>query len=161
MPLNNSDSFVQLVDQAGKARLVLLGESTNDTQEFYAQRVKITKRLIKEKQFSFIALEVPWPEIQRLNQYIINDQVPKQTPRDIMLEFYEWPEWMIRNREIEQLVIWLREHNKTLSTAEKVRFYGIDLYNQESAMSSLLAFIQQYFPSYYSWANEKLQCFSP
>ena len=51
----------------GDSPLVLIGEATHGTHEFYRERAQITKRLIKEKGFTAVAVEADWPDAYRVN----------------------------------------------------------------------------------------------
>src|SRR5439155_1592476 len=59
-----------LIDLAGDASFVLLGEASHGTHEFYLTRAEITKRLIKEKGFQAVAVEADWPDAYRVNRFV-------------------------------------------------------------------------------------------
>ncbi|WP_300429026.1 erythromycin esterase family protein, partial [Candidatus Thioglobus sp.] len=113
-PLKVAADFDMIIDRAGERQLVLLGESSHGTVEFYSLRVEITKRLISEKKFSFIVVEGDWSSIDRLNQYVKNMPDALKSAKEVLLSFDRWPEWMWKNHEIEQLAEWLREYNTDL-----------------------------------------------
>jgi erythromycin esterase-like protein len=52
----------------GDAKIVLIGEASHSTKEFYEMRANLTKQLIKEKGFSVIAIEADWPDAYRVNR---------------------------------------------------------------------------------------------
>src|SRR5215212_442348 len=64
------DAYSPLVQQAGNARFVLIGEASHGTHEFYAMRAELTKRLIEEKGFSMVVAEADWPDAYRVNRYV-------------------------------------------------------------------------------------------
>src|SRR5207253_7463988 len=104
------NDFDALVDLAGDALFVLLGEASHGTHEFYSTRAGITKRLIQEKGFQAVAVEADWPDAHRVNRYVrarSNDATPAQA----LSGFTRFPVWMWRNRDVEEFVGWLREYN--------------------------------------------------
>jgi Erythromycin esterase homolog len=121
IPLAITADLDKIIDRAGQRQLVLLGESSHGTAEFYSLRVAITKRLISEKQFSFVAVEGDWSSIDRLNQYVKNMPSALKSAKEVLLSFDRWPEWMWKNYEIEQLAEWLREYNTDLPSDKKSR----------------------------------------
>lgn len=70
---NCYDDLNVLVDEIGEAKYVLLGEASHGTSEFYTIRTELSKRLIQEKGFSFIAVEGDWPSCYSINRYVKND----------------------------------------------------------------------------------------
>ena len=160
IPLAVTADLDKIIDRAGQRQLVLLGESSHGTVEFYSLRVAITKRLISEKQFSFIAVEGDWSSIDRLNQYVKNMPSALKSAKEVLLSFDRWPEWMWKNYEIEQLAEWLREYNTDLPSDKKVGFHGMDVYGPWDAMDNLLVFTKKYLPLYHDEIQNRLQCFA-
>src|ERR1035437_7093915 len=120
-----------LMEKISDAKYVLLGEASHGTHEYYTWRTKITKRLILEKDFSFIAVEGDWPDCYRLNRYVKNYPDSGKNAFDVLHEFNRWPTWMWANWEIVALAEWLREHNKKLPLEKRVGFYGLDVRSEE------------------------------
>src|SRR5919202_6132870 len=117
-----------LLNLVGAARFCLLGEATHGTEEFYRERAEITKRLIKEKGFTAIAVEADWPDAFRVNRYVrgLSDD---ENANEALGGFKRFPTWMWRNTVVVDFVEWLRDYNLSLSSnAPKVGFYGLDLY---------------------------------
>src|SRR4051794_21093163 len=98
-PLRNADDLDPLLDHIGEARFVLLGEASHGTAEYYTWRAEISKRLIIEKGFSFIAVEGDWPDCFRVNRYV-KDGDERTDARDVLHAFERWPTWMWANHEI-------------------------------------------------------------
>jgi erythromycin esterase-like protein len=120
------DPVLELI---GSAPLCLLGEATHGTDEFYRERAEITKRLIKEKGFTAVAVEADWPDAFRVNRYVRGLGDDKDA-NEALGGFKRFPTWMWRNTVILDFVEWLREYNASLPlTAAKVGFYGLDLYS--------------------------------
>ncbi len=149
-----------LVNTAAKQQLVLLGESTHGTQEFYDVRVSITKDLIKNHGFKFIAVEAPWNFMLKINDYIKGYSNKYSSAKEVLKSFDNWPEWMWKNQPVEELVEWIKDFNKNQPEYNKVGFYGLDLYEPDTAIDRVLTFVGQHFPVYYSTFKEKLLCFT-
>ncbi|HEX9485112.1 MAG TPA: erythromycin esterase family protein, partial [Gemmatimonadaceae bacterium] len=126
-PLASPEDLDPLIDAIGDARFVLLGEATHGTSEFYTWRAEISKRLILEKGFSFIAVEGDWPDCYRVNRYAKWMTDSGTSAEEVLHAFVRWPTWMWANHEVVDLVEWLRDHNHRLSEAQQVGFYGLDV----------------------------------
>lgn len=159
VPLKQSADLDRLIEAAGDKKLVLLGESTHGTQEFYHWRSEISKRLIVEKGFSFIAVEGDWPSLYRLNDYVKGRSKPGKTAADVLRTFARWPQWMWANRDIEALAEWLREFNRNRPDADKIGLFGMDVYGQWEAIDDLLALAGAYFPEQQPAIEKRLNCF--
>jgi erythromycin esterase len=160
VPITNGSSLDALIDEVGLRRLVLLGEASHGTSEFYQLRAEITKRLISEKQFSFVAVEGDWASIYRLNKYVKGSPEAPSSARQVLRGFNRWPEWMWGNKDIEELAEWMREHNNNLPENKKVGFYGMDVYGQWEAMDDLLEYTSKNLPEHHKEINSNLQCFA-
>lgn len=124
--LHSPDDLDTLIEDIGKARIVLLGESSHGTSEFYTWRAELSKKLILEKGFNIIAVEADWADAYPVNQYIKNKSLTGAEA--ILQNFNRWPEWMWRNAEIADLVDWLNAQNAEKPEEQKVGFYGLDVY---------------------------------
>lgn len=160
VPAEDADDLDELIDHAGLRRLVLLGESTHGTTEFYRWRTEITKRLISEKGFSFVAVEGDWASIYRLNEYVKGAPDSPASARRVLRRFDRWPEWMWGNEDIAELAEWMRDYNSNLPDDQKAGFYGMDVYGQWDAMDDLLDFTRKHMPAYYRIIRRNLQCFA-
>jgi erythromycin esterase-like protein len=133
-PLDNYDPLIRAI---GKVHLVLLGEATHGTHEFYVERAKITQRLVKEKGFTGLALEADWADAARIDRYV-RGGTEDPNAEEALGGFDRFPRWMWRNREFAELVEWLRAHNASLpADAPKVGVYGLDLYGLEESREAL------------------------
>jgi len=138
--LKDGDDLDPLVERIGDAQYVLLGEASHGTHEYYMWRSRLSRRLIEEKSFQFIAVEGDWPDCYRVNQFVRGDD-SSQTAEDVLHAFARWPTWMWANWEIVALVEWLRLHNQTLPAEKQTGFYGLDVYALwESLHRSLIIF---------------------
>src|ERR671932_256746 len=123
-----STDYDPLLDLVGNARFVLIGEASHGTHEFYEQRAEITRRLIREKGFTSVAVEADWPDAYRINRYV-RGTGDGATSVDALSGFQRFPTWMWRNSVVLDFVGWLRAHNDELRSGDrKAGFYGLDLY---------------------------------
>jgi predicted phosphoribosyltransferase/erythromycin esterase-like protein len=148
-----------LIGRIGEARFALLGEASHGTHEFYCERAEITKRLIAEKNFTAVAVEADWPDAYRLNRYVrgASDDVDAvEAPAD----FRRFPTWMWRNTVVVEFIEWLRAYNDALPPgAEKVGFYGLDLYSLHASMKAVLQYLEKVDPEAAERARERYSCF--
>lgn len=147
-----------LVDVLGRARVVLLGEATHGTHEFYRERAVISRRLIEEKGFTAIAVEADWPDAYRVNQYV-RGAGSDETAVEALDEFRRFPSWMWRNTDIVDLIAWLRSHNETVTPDHRAGFYGLDLYSLHSSMRAVVAFLEKVDPPAALRARSRYACF--
>src|SRR5436190_546516 len=112
VPLRRNADLDVLLEAIGDKRLVLLGEASHGTAEYYSWRTAISQRLINEKGFTFIAVEGDWPDCYRVNRHITRLGDSGDSARDVLHAFARWPTWMWANEEVVELVEWLREHNR-------------------------------------------------
>jgi len=148
-----------LIGRIGEAHFALLGEASHGTHEFYCERAEITKRLIAEKNFTAVAVEADWPDSYRLNRYVrgASDDVDAV---EALADFRRFPTWMWRNTVVVEFVEWLRAHNDALPPgAEKVGFYGLDLYSLHASMKAVLQYLEKVDPEAAARARERYSCF--
>ncbi|HEV8612909.1 MAG TPA: erythromycin esterase family protein [Gemmatimonadales bacterium] len=150
------DPILELVRQA---RVVLLGEASHGTHEFYHERARITKRLIQELDFNALAVEGDWPDAYRVNRYI-RAQSADADAEEALAGFRRFPAWMWRNSEVLNLVGWLRAHNDVVRGLEReVGFYGLDLYSLHASMESVLGYLDRVDPGAAARARTRYGCF--
>src|SRR5712671_2377519 len=148
-----------LIGRIGEARFALLGEASHGTHEFYCERGEITKRLIAEKNFTAVAVEADWPDAYRVNRYVrgSSDDVDAL---EALADFRRFPTWMWRNTVVVEFIEWLRAHNDGLPKgAEKVGFYGLDLYSLHASMKAVLRYLEKVDPEAAERARERYSCF--
>lgn len=146
-----------LMDRIGSARIVLLGEATHGTSEFYRMRERITRDLIIKKGFRFIAIEADWPDAARVDHYVRHFQYPPSE----WTAFARFPTWMWRNTEVHDFVSWLRKHNGTVERSERVAFHGLDLYSLYDSIRSVLNYLDEVDPNSARVARERYGCLTP
>src|SRR5690554_3987957 len=119
-PLQTSDDLDPLLARMGERRVVMLGEASHGTSEFYTWRARITQRLIQEKGFSFIAVEGDWPACYGLNRFVKGHPGPPSDALDAVQRFERWPTWMWANWEVVALMTWMRELNRDRPSESQV-----------------------------------------
>ncbi len=141
----------------GDARIVLIGESSHGTHEFYAARAEITKWLIEHKGFTAVAAEADWPDAYRVNRYV-RGQGDDVSAEGALSGFERFPGWMWRNDVVRDFVTWLREHNGR-ATEHRVGFYGLDLYSLHRSMDEVITYLEGVDPAAAARARARYACF--
>jgi erythromycin esterase-like protein len=149
-----------LLNSIGDARFVLIGEATHGTHEFYEQRAEITKRLIREKGFTTVAVEADWPDAYRVNRFVrgVSDDL---TAEDALRGgFQRFPSWMWRNTDVLRFIDWLRQYNDALPPRSgKVGFYGLDLYSMYASIGEVIDYLSRVDPEAAARARYRYSCF--
>jgi protein-L-isoaspartate(D-aspartate) O-methyltransferase len=139
-----SASVGRLLERIGDARLVLLGEATHGTSEFYRMRARISQELIVRGDFDFVAVEADWPDAARVDAHVLGAP-PRRQPE--FTPFSRFPTWMWRNEEVNAFVGWLRAHNlETRDSTRRVGFHGLDLYSMFTSIAAVLAYLDEVDP---------------
>lgn len=153
-----ADDYDGLLQLVGDARVVLLGEASHGTHEFYRERAKITQRLITEKQFNAVAAEADWPDAYRVNRWVRCVGTDRGAV-DALGDFQRFPRWMWRNRDVLAFVEWLRHHNEGCDPGTRVGFYGLDLYSLFRSIEAVIGFLEQVDPEAARRARYRYGCF--
>ncbi len=153
------DDYESLLSLVADRRLVLIGEASHGTHEFYRERARLTRRLIDDLGFTVVAVEGDWPDAYRVNRYVMgmsNDADAEASLRG----FLRFPTWMWRNQDVLGFVQWLRARNDALAhPGAKARFYGLDLYSLRTSMEAVVAYLEQVDPSEAERARQRYSCF--
>jgi len=157
--VDSMEDFDPILDLVGDARVVLIGEATHGTHDFYHQRAQLTQRLILEKGFCAVAAEADWPQAYRVNRYVRG--IGKDTEAfEALDDFKRFPAWMWRNADVLEFVAWLREHNdRAADPAKKVGFYGLDLYSLHASIAAVLEYLDKVDPEAAGRARYRYACF--
>ena len=158
-PLRTAADLDPLLDRIGPARVVLIGEASHGTAEYYRWRAELTRRLIAEHGFSFVAVEGDWPDCRRIGRWAANRAEPDRTARQVLAEFGRWPRWMWANEEVADFLEWLREYNAR--TGADVGFYGLDVYSLWESMEAVLDYVEDRYPDLIPEASRAWACFEP
>lgn len=151
-------TLAPLMERIGDSRLVLIGEASHGTSEFYRMRARITRELIERKGFNIVAVEADWPDAARIDHYVRHR--PQAEGRE--KAFTRFPTWMWRNREVADFVEWLREHNEKLSRPQEgAGFFGLDLYSLSTSIKAVVSYLRTVDPPAAEAARERFRCFAP
>ena len=147
----------RLLARIGDAQVVLLGEASHGTSEFYRMRDRISRELIAKKGFQFVAIEGDWPDAARVDHYVRHLEYPPSE----WTAFARFPTWMWRNNEVRVFVDWLRSHNAALNPAKRVAFHGLDLYSLYDSIRAVLKYLDEVDPATARAARERYGCLTP
>jgi protein-L-isoaspartate(D-aspartate) O-methyltransferase len=154
----DGDDLSGLIDRVGDARLVLLGEATHGTSEFYRMRARITRELIARRGFQFVAVEADWPDAARVDEHVLGG------PRRSTLAFRpfdRFPTWMWRNEEVHEFVDWLRAFNAERPRERRVGFHGLDLYSLFTSIAAVLSYLDEVDPAAARVARHRYAALTP
>jgi erythromycin esterase-like protein len=148
-----------LIELIGDARLVLLGEASHGTHEFYRERARITQRLIEERGFVAVAVEADWPDAYRVNRYL-HGRGGDTSAFAALRDFGRFPTWMWRNVDVLDFIDVLRARNANLPPGvRKTGFYGIDLYSLRASLDAVVHYLDQVDPEAALRARSRYSCF--
>jgi erythromycin esterase-like protein len=146
-----------IVSRLGEARIVLLGEASHGTHEFYATRAAVTRRLIETRGFRAVAIEGDWPDARRADRFVRGRGEDRDA--DAALSgFRRFPQWMWRNTVVRAFVAWLRDHNAERAPAERCGIYGLDLYSLHASIDAVLRYLERVDPPAAQRARERYSC---
>lgn len=148
----------ELIEAIGDARVVMLGEATHGTSEFYSMRAAISERLIAEHGFCAVALEADWPDAHRVARYCSGDRNDPDA-ETALGDFERFPAWMWRNLEFVEFVEWLRAHNAEAQS--RCAVFGMDLYSLNRSMNAVIGYLERKSPALAHRARERYACFDP
>jgi erythromycin esterase-like protein len=159
-PLTGSaNDYDSLLDLIGDSRIVLLGDASHGTHEFYFERAAITKRLVAEKGFTVIAIEADWPDASHAHRYVRGTSHDANASQGLS-GFRRFPAWMWRNTVVVEFVEWLRGFNKHIDPKKvPAGFYGMDLYSLHASIDAVLSYLQKADPDAAKCARVRYSCF--
>ncbi len=157
MPDIDDRTFGAFFDRFADARVVLLGEASHGTSEFYRARAAISRQLIEHHGFNIVAVEADWPDAATIDRYVRH-----RPPREgEMRAFERFPTWMWRNVEVDAFIRWMRAHNQGRDYEEMAGFYGLDLYNLSASMRAVIDFLEEQDPELARLAHRRYGCLEP
>ena len=158
LPELSDPAFGRLFDRFASCRVVLLGEATHGTAEFYRARAAITRRLVENHGFTLVAVEADWPDAAAIDRHV-RHRPPRAGAEP---PFQRFPTWMWRNTEVAALIDWVRAHNeRRTDAAHQVGFYGLDLYNMSGSIAAVLDYLDKVDPQAARVARERYSCLTP
>ncbi|MFU8815466.1 MAG: erythromycin esterase family protein [Pseudomonadales bacterium] len=148
-----------LMERIGDARVVLLGEASHGTAEFYDMRARITRQLIEHKGFNAVTVEADWPDAAAIDAHVRG--ASSQRPAD-GASFSRFPTWMWANESVAEFVAWLRDHNtRRGDPARYTGFYGLDIYSMYASIAAVLEYLEDIDPPTARVARERYGCLIP
>lgn len=157
LPDPDAPEFGAVFDRLGAARIVLLGEASHGTHEFYAARARITRRLIERHGFNMVGVEGDWPDIARFDDYVRHGAARPRSG-DAPVRF---PTWMWRNEDVRSFADWLRHHNASLPDAERVAMHGLDIYSLGESIDAVIAYLDDHDADAAAEARRRYGCLTP
>jgi erythromycin esterase-like protein len=157
LPDLGESAFGAMFDRFGEARVVLLGEASHGTSEFYSARAAITRRLVERHGFNIVAVEADWPDAATIDRYVRHRRKREGETR----AFERFPTWMWRNAEVDSFIRWLRAHNAARSYEKMTGFFGLDLYNMNASMRTVIDFLEKEDPEAAKTARRRYGCLEP
>jgi erythromycin esterase-like protein len=159
LPDFSDPAFGALFDRFAERRVVLLGEASHGTSEFYQARAAITRHLIAHHGFTIVGVEADWPDAARVDHYVrhrAGERGGTEKP------FQRFPTWMWRNTDIQALIHWMHDHNGRIAAIEeRAGFYGLDIYNMSGSIGAVLDYLDRVDPEAAAVARERYGCLTP
>jgi erythromycin esterase-like protein len=132
------DDYDELIGEISDRRVVLIGEATHGSHDFYCERARITRRLIEHHGFTVVAVEADWPDAYRVNRYVMGLS-DDRSATEALSDFRRFPTWMWRNTDVVEFVDWMHEHNSRISDPmHMARFHGLDLYSLRTSIEAVV-----------------------
>jgi erythromycin esterase-like protein len=156
-PIRDADAFGAVFDRFADAKVVLLGEASHGTSEFYRARAAITRRLIERHGFTIVAVEADWPDAARIDAYVRHHAPFPGKER----AFARFPTWMWRNVEVRDFVQWLRAENEHRPPERRAEFRGLDVYSLNASIDAVLHYLDKVDPEAANEARGRYGCLSP
>lgn len=155
--LKKRDDFEQIIDKVKSSQVVMLGEATHGSQEFYEWRRMISQELIEKHGFNLIAVEGDWPACAAVDRYI-RDSKKEDQAYETLRSFQRWPGWMWANTEMMKLTQWMKQFNHNQSPKRQVGFYGLDIYSFFDSVDEVLRILAQISPEMEKKARDLYSC---
>ncbi len=153
------DDYDELLGEISDRRVVLIGEATHGSHDFYRERARITRRLVEDHGFTVVAVEADWPDAYRVNRYVLGLS-DDSSAIEALADFRRFPTWMWRNTDVVEFVDWLYDHNASRSDPRQMaRFHGLDLYSLHTSIEAVVAYLDEIDPDEAQRARERYSCF--
>ncbi|KAF4301924.1 putative erythromycin esterase [Botryosphaeria dothidea] len=159
LPSLDDNAFGAMFDSFGQSRVVLIGDGSHGTSEFYRARAAITKHLIQHHGFNIVAIEADWPDAKAVDRYV--QHTPSKSTDTSLKDlgaFNHFPRWMWRNTEVQSFVHWLRRHNVSLAPEKRTSFAGLDLYSLGTSMRQVQDYLSRHDPDAAALAKKRYSC---
>lgn len=160
-PLVDATALDPIVAAAGSRRFVAIGEASHGTHEFYAARADLTRRLIDEAGATWIGVEGDWPDCWRIDRWVRGIEGSGRDARAVLSGFERWPTWMWANSDVANFLDWLRARNDRRPYAQRVGFYGLDVYSLWDSLARTMGWLADHEPDALPLAARAWRCFAP
>jgi protein-L-isoaspartate(D-aspartate) O-methyltransferase len=157
LPDFGDPAFGALFDRFASARVVLLGEASHGTSEFYRARDAITRRLVEAHGFRIVAVEADWPDAASIDRYV--RVAPAKRPPEPA--FQRFPTWMWRNTDVDRFINWMHQRNEPLPREQQAGFYGLDLYSLHTSIHAVITYLDSVDPEAAAIARRRYGCLTP
>jgi len=157
-PIDTPEGLQELAHRAARASIVLIGEASHGTQDFYALRAALTQRLLTDHGFRAVTLEADWPDTFRVHRYV-SGRSDDRDAAHALGDFHRFPRWMWRNETMREFVDWLAAFNRERLPAQRAGIFGLDLYSLHASIESVLAYLDRADPVAAARARERYRCF--
>ncbi|WP_410218033.1 erythromycin esterase family protein [Paracoccus sp. (in: a-proteobacteria)] len=156
LPDPHDRAFAAWFERWADCKVVMLGEASHGTAEFYHARAAITRHLIEHHGFTIVAVEADWPDAALMNRFVRNLPLPEGAD-----PFQRFPRWMWRNSPIADLLAWMRDWNKHRAPERQAGFFGLDMYNMRASMQAVIAYLEGVDPGAAELARQRYGCLQP
>ena len=156
-PFGDLDELTGLAERFAHKHVVLLGEATHGTAEFYDARAALTAKLVKDHGFNIVAVEADWPDAAIYDAYVRGLPRPK-VPKSAFTRF---PTWMWRNAEVGAFLRRLKDINDARAPDRACGFYGLDVYSLSASIEAVLLYLDKVDPEAARVARERYGCLAP
>jgi len=150
-------AFGQLFDRFADRRVVMLGEASHGTSEFYQARAAITRHLVAHHGFTIVAVEADWPDAASVDRFVRH----RPARQGAEPPFRRFPTWMWRNTDVHAFTAWMRDYNEKQAPAAQAGFYGLDIYNMSGSIGAVLEYLNRVDPEAAAIARERYGCLTP
>ncbi|MET7670162.1 erythromycin esterase family protein [Micromonospora luteifusca] len=159
--LGAPSDFDPLLERVRDSRVVMIGESTHGSYDYYRLREQLTRRLIAECGFSFVAVEGDWPDCDRVHRSVTAAPGGALEPQLALGQFERWPTWMWANAEVARFASWLRVWNVERPEDQRAGFHGLDVYSLWESMQAIFDYLGEEDPTSLEAAQDAYRCFEP
>jgi erythromycin esterase-like protein len=152
VPVHRESDFASLIHALKDKRIVMLGEASHGTHEYYQFRRLISQTLLREHGFKFIAVEGDWPDAHRLHKYV--QKGGTENAKQVLLQNHRWPTWMWANEEIVRLAEWMKDYGP-------FGFFGLDVYSLFDSIHAIVSYLQNNHSELAEEVKKRYACFDP
>ncbi|HAW93616.1 MAG: protein-L-isoaspartate O-methyltransferase [Rheinheimera sp.] len=158
---DNTDDLRPLLEAVKDKKVVMLGEASHGTHEYYKWRARISKILLEQYGFDFVVVEGDWPPCYQLNRHVKHYADAIANTEQALKAFQRWPSWMWANWEVHEFAKWLREFNQSQDDNQRKGFYGLDVYSLWESMDAIMNYLRDADPDAFEIAKTAMRCFEP